>query len=289
MKTVFLSISAILFLVFSSCRPEPIPIKLPDGEPQIVVASQVVPNSTMIIALSRSFSALIPTDTGANADLLNQILVAHGRVTVAYNGKVDTLLRIAPGFYGTFQTPLKSNVHYTLVVYDSTTGKSVTAETQMQPRVPIDSVWVSVKVAERDTQRTMNLRFKDPAGENYYMLNIYRNTDFVKNVITDPAAIFKTGRNDLTTYPLSDKLFASPDHLEQIDISGWFGKGDTLRVTLSNISSDYYTYLVQKQRAARNGLGAFFGEPVNYSTNVKNGLGFFTAYWPDSRSWILKE
>lgn len=286
-KRIYILPAIITLLV--SCRPEPIPIKLPSSEGQIVVASQIIPNTTMVLALSRSFSALVPTDTGAGNDLLSQILVTRGLVTVSYNGQTDTLIPVAPGFYGTFTTPLMDNVVYSLNVFDSTTGKTVTAETRVEPRVLIDSVWVTREFKGEDTIRHLYVKFTDKPGEQYYMMNIYRNADFIAQAISNPVNIFRTGNANLTTFPISDKLFGGPDHTEKTDISGWFSKGDTLTVTLSSISRDYYTYLIQKQRAARNGLGAFFGEPVNYTSNVRNGLGFFTAHWPDFEQRILKE
>lgn len=279
----------LLSSIFTACQPEPLPIKLPQEEGKIVVASQIVPNNTMILALSRTFSALTETDTGVGNDLLDKILIARGFVTVRYNGQIDTLVKVAPGFYGSFTTPLLNNVVYELYVFDSTTGRSVTAETRLQPRVQLDTMYIETQSTLKDTNRTLYLSFNDPAGENYYMINVYKNRDFVLNTISNPAEIFSANPDAQATYPLSDKLFAKGLHTEAIDISDWFGKGDTLTATLSSISADYYAYLVQKQRAARNGLGAFFGEPVNYSSNVRNGYGFFTAHWPSSRQIILKE
>lgn len=286
MKYIALSFFAV---VLFSCKPEPIPLKLPKSPSEIVVSSQIIPNSSMIISLSRTFDALIPTDTGAGKDLLDHILVNHARVTVAYNGKVDTLSRIAPGFYGTFNTPLADQVLYKLQVYDSTTGKSVWAETRMHSKPKLDSAYLVNKLSGKDTQRTLHLHLTDKPGVTFYMINLYRNTDFFVNTIKNPSGIFNSKNSNQINIPLTDKLFSGINHREEIDLSGWIQKGDTLTVTMSAISQEYYTYLVQKQRAARNGLGAFFGEPVNYTTNVIKGRGFFSAHWPDFKTWVIKE
>jgi hypothetical protein len=291
MKSTILYILILILLAtrLVSCRPEPIPIQLPPEEGTLVIASQIIPNTTMIVAVSRTFNALINTDTTPGNSLLDKILVARALVTVSYNGKTDTLLRVAPGFYGTFTTPLMDNVVYTLHVYDSTTGKRASAETRMMPRVFIDSAIVETSIEVLDTSRILNLSFTDGPEENYYMVNAYRNNDFYTNIISDPASIFRNQQSASSTYALSDKLFQGKSHTEKIDLSGWFQKNDTLTVTLSAISGDYYKYLIEKQRAQRNGLGAFFGEPVNYTTNVKEGYGFFTAHWPSFAQWIIKE
>ncbi|MBL7810942.1 MAG: DUF4249 domain-containing protein [Bacteroidetes bacterium] len=289
MKNILVAIPCILGLFITGCRPEPIPIKIPQADGKLVVSSQIIPNTTLLISLSRSFNALTPTDTNPGQNLLEQILVAHARVTVEHGGITDTLLRVAPGFYGSITTPLMANQTYTLHVYDSSSGKSVTAQTTMQTRLTLDTAWVERRISGRDTQRWLHYAFTDPAGVNFYMLNTYRNTSFFTNVISNPARVFNLMSNaDVNTIPITDGLFKPGRHEESMNL-GNYAAGDTLTLTLSHIDQTYYTYLVQKQRAARNGLGAFFGEPVNYSSNVRGGYGFFTAHWPDVRTLIIKE
>lgn len=292
LRTLLFTATSGLMLLLHSCRPEPLPIDVPQSEPRLVVASQVIPGSVMLVTLSKSFGALTFTDTNPGNDLLSQILVTRGRVTVSYNGRTDTLIRIAPGFYGTFTTPLIDNVTYVLQAYDSATGLSAEATTQMMPRVQIDSMWVETSLrtnGDTTPTRRLHLKFTDPAGEQQYMVNLYRNTDFIRNGVTNPGSVFNLGNTgDTRTLPLTDRLFDRNPHTEVINIDDYF-KGDTLTCTLSAISHEYYTYLVQKARSERNGLGAIFGEPVNFTTNVRGGYGFFTAHWPASRILILND
>lgn len=286
--TIFI-LAIVALLSLDSCRPDPIPIKIPKAESKMAVASQVIPNSVMLISLSRTFDALTPTDTNPGNDLLNQILVAHARVTVSYNGKTDTLFKVAPGFYGTITTPLIEDVQYTLNVFDSSSGKSISAQTRLMKRIFLDTAFTQFEMKKGDSLHWLNLTFKDIPGEDYYMVNIYKNTDFIKTGAINPANIFNINNNgDVSTLALSDQTFSNSTHTQKIDISN-FRKGDTCTVTISRIDKIYYTYLIQKQRSAQNGLGNFFGEPVNYTTNVNNGYGFFTAHWPDARILILKE
>lgn len=290
LKTYTIGILGAIVLLIGSCRPKEIPIAIPKAESKMALASQVIPNSTMFIALSRSFDALTNTDTSAGQDLLDQILVAHARVTVTYNGKTDTLFRVAPGIYGTITTPLLDEITYTLEAFDSTSGKQISASTRMKKRIFIDTAFITnTTSAFKDTLRQLNLAFTDMPGEDYYMVNIYRNTQFIKSGFLDPAAIFNLGNNsDVRTIAISDQTFGNLQHKEVIDLPNFY-KNDTLTLTVSHIERDYYTYLVQKQRSAQNGLGNFFGEPVNFITNVNGGYGFFTAYWPDARIMIVKE
>ena len=286
---IALGFALLLLSTAQSCRPEPIPIKLKSAPQKLVVASQVIPGNIMIIALSKSFDALTYTDTGASNDFLSQILVSRARVTIAYNGTVDTLFKLTDGFYGSISSSFTPGVNYTLKVYDSTTGLSAEAATTMLPQVSIDSAWVSAEINSGDTFRYLYVKLNDPAGSNQYMINLYRNTDFVRNSISNPSSVFGAfGNTGTRTVALTDAVFNQNPHTEKINIDD-FSKGDTLTMTLSNISSDYYEYLVQQARAERNGLGAIFGEPVNFTTNVRGGYGFFTAHWPTSRILFIKD
>lgn len=289
MKKIVTKLTITSLLILHSCRPEPIPIQIKPAPQKLVVASQVVPGNLMIIALSKSFGALTYTDTNPGSDLLSQLLVSRASVTMSYNGITDTLYKLTDGFYASISTPFTANTDYTLHVYDSATGLRAHATTRILPSIGIDSVWTTNEIRYGDTFRFLQVRFSDPTGSNYYMLNLYRNTDFVRNTITNPGSVFgNIGTDGTRTLALSDVLFDNKLHTEKINIDD-YSKGDTLTATLSNISAEYYEYLIQKARNERNGLGAIFGEPVNFTTNVRGGYGFFTAHWPTARVVIIEQ
>ena len=57
MKKQKIFIALVLFgisVVGTTCRPEPLPINLPPEEGTLVIASQIIPNKTMIISLTRT-------------------------------------------------------------------------------------------------------------------------------------------------------------------------------------------------------------------------------------------
>src|SRR5688572_19073800 len=86
-------IVAVILLPFGSCAPEPIPIYLDEVESLPVVWSQAIPNSTTLIYLSRSFSALQfqEDDTTDAESVLQQFLAEDAFVTMTHNGSTDTL------------------------------------------------------------------------------------------------------------------------------------------------------------------------------------------------------
>ena len=57
---------------------------------------------------------------------------------------------------------------------------------------------------------------------------------------------------------------------------------DSIAVEIANISKGYYEFLAA---AKRNGdlLTQFTAESIHFPTNVKNGYGFFNAYYPHAK------
>jgi hypothetical protein len=67
-----------------------------------------------------------------------------------------------------------------------------------------------------------------------------------------------------------------------------FVPGDTLVIFLSNISEEYYKF-IQLRLDSRFNFAEFLGEPANYPTNIKGGLGFFNLYIPHVEILILND
>jgi hypothetical protein len=63
--------------------------------------------------------------------------------------------------------------------------------------------------------------------------------------------------------------------------------GDTIAVSISNISEPYYEFMKLRQDNRFNFI-EYLSEPLNYPTNVKGGRGFFNLYKPDFRTLVLE-
>ena len=63
---------------------------------------------------------------------------------------------------------------------------------------------------------------------------------------------------------------------------------DSLVMTLSNINEDYFNFLSLRKRS-QNLFTEIVNEPINYPTNVENGLGFFNTHFPDIYFFDLNE
>ena len=78
--------------------------------------------------------------------------------------------------------------------------------------------------------------------------------------------------------------FPLPSHShDEIDVTF----EDSLMILLSNISEGYYSFLMSRERSG-NFLAEATNEPINYPSNVENGLGYFNTHYPSLRFFDLK-
>jgi hypothetical protein len=267
-------------LLFLSCRPKPIGIDLPQAEKKLVISSQVIPGSIMLVTVSRSMDTkgFNINEDSLSQNVLNQLLVDSGIVTISYNGISDTLFS-APGVPGVFlsvTTPQILNTTYSLYAKDYNTGMEVTSSAFMLPQVSLSSASATVDTSGTFDLITVNYDFTDPQGENnWYMVNFYAQKDS-----NSAGGGFNLNENKNVlkkTIILTDKDFSSENYSGSVLLSDWIQ--DTLAVSISNISKGYYGYLSARLRSG--GLFTSISrEPVNHPTNIIGGYGFFTTHKP---------
>ncbi len=279
--SLMLTITAIFTLLLMACTPKPLDIQLDDVAPKLVVASQVIPNQIMIVTLSKSFSALEFSQDDSDSipdELLDQLLVTDGTVTISYLGQTDTLYMVVPGLYASITTPQYDNIDYTLEAYDPYTGLSVTSTTRMLPFVAFDTVYLSRETVGGFETIRVDYALNDPTGDNWYMINFYSGY----NDPNDLSSPFQENNDGLAeTELLSDQTFGSSyhtGHYHLFDVDE--EEIDTLFITLSNISEEYYDYLALRERGG-NLFSQVVSEPINYPSNVVGGYGFFNTHHPN--------
>lgn len=285
---IFIFFISIVF--FWSCRPEPLTIDLPTYKERIVVSSQIVPTTTMVVGLTNSFTVLSQSSINGELDstFFRSLLIDSALVTIKYGSNLDTLVKIAPGVFGSNTTPQNVKQEYQLYVYDYKTNQEVSASSIMLPQVKFDQVSATKDVVDGKTIVKLDYSFTDPTNEqNYYMINVFTQNSILDGL--DVNSYFDRGENKLIkTIALSDFEFDEVKVkgkllLDEIQVN------DTLAVTLSNISKQYYGYLLQRERASEDILSQISNEPINYNTNVTNGLGFFNTHNPDIRLFFVSE
>jgi len=260
-------------IVLVSCVPEPIEINVESAPPKLVVFSHVVPNNIMIIGLTKSFSML----DGVTEDQYEQLLLSGASIQVKTNGQTYDFYELNAGFYASFTPLQQAGDTYELIA--SHGGDTVTATTKIQSLVNFTQVTPIIDKLPTDTIVHLQMDFDDELNvDNWYMINVYKKNESNKSTF-DGVNFFDNGSNLLEeTVLLTDKEF-SGSYSEKRKYDGLYHE-DSVVVTLSNISEEYYNYLVLRASG-----GSLFNqlnlEPVNYPSNVNNGYGFFNAHFPD--------
>ncbi len=268
-------------IVAFSCTPDPLDVHdIPGLDQKIVVSSQMIPGQAVAVLLTKSMGALDASGDSDPRDLLAQIMIENAEVSITNNGTSYLLSYLGNGLYGAVSIPLVAGQQYTLHV-DSPELGVVTATTTVKPLINFEDVSAVISISGRDTLADVSYSFDDEAGRNWYMINAQHITreDFEERVLNPR----------VTTKMVDDVSFEGQRKQDNFKILFDEVKpGDTLAVMLSNIGEDYYNFMKLREDT-RFGLAAAIGEPINYPTNVKGGLGFFNLYVPDVRLFTLDE
>lgn len=282
MKLTIIYSIILVVITFVSCRPKPIDIDVEAAPPKLVVFSHVIPGNIMILGLTKSFSVL----DGLDEQDYSSLLVSGATVTIESNGQTYSFYEIQPGFYASFN-PLQQagNVLNLTAIHGNDT---VTSTTTALPQIDFTNVLPTVDKQPTDTTVYIQMDFVDPTNvENWYMINVYKKNNS-NNSQFDGVNFFQNGSNLLQeTILLSDNEF-NVNYSENREFGGLYHE-DSVVVTLSNISEDYYNYLLIRSQGGGNLFNQVNLEPLTYPTNVDNGYGFFNAHSPDIEYFDLGE
>lgn len=154
-------------------------------------------------------------------------------------------------------------------------GVVYTAESQLNPVVPIDSLGYEYfeGVAFFEGGYRVKLFFSEPLEkENYYRIKVYRN-GLLQNKVDD-LIVFDDSR-------INGKII-------EVTLRGQdFSVNDTARVELLSIDQLAWNYLSSLRDLANTNPGS--PAPANPGTNFNNGaLGYFSAWSHDSKTIIIK-
>jgi hypothetical protein len=273
---------ALFFLILLwGCLPEPLEVEgLPVIKPQIVVSSQIIPDQSLLVLLTKTFGALDASDDSDPEELLKQIAVDDAVVSVAGPGGIYELESLDNGVYGGVSISFEEGEEYTLHVVSESLGE-VSATTTVKPMVSFEDIKAElVYNGYDDTLAQITYRISDVAGKNWYMLNVQEveRADVIENLI-NPRAF---------TRLLDDIEFNGEVYQETFRVFPRdFIPGDTIAVSLSNISKEYYDF-IRLRLDNRYTFVEYLSEPVNYPSNVKGGKGFFNLYVPDFEVFVLE-
>ncbi len=280
MKRGMFSILVTVAFGVISCLPDPLDVSgLPRVKPELVISTQIIPDGSLVVFVTKTFGALDASDDSDPAEVIDQIAVNDAVVTISYNDITDTLLFLGSGVYGGLDIDFVPGSTYTLSVDSETLGK-VTASTEAKAQVLFDAIDAQLYFdGYDDTLAQVSYVLQDPPEKNWYMINVLEidSADIVNNLLNprDFTSLVNDDDFEGTVYAETFRVFPRE-----------FDKGDTIAVYLSNISEEYYNYL-EMRISNRFGFFEFVSEPVNYPSNVKGGRGFFNLYVPDIRFIVL--
>lgn len=264
-----------------SCLPDPLEVKsVPKAEVQIVVSSQIIPDQSLVVLLTRTFGALEASDNSDPESLLDFIAVNDATVTVEGPSGTDTLNFLGRGVYGGVLVPFQAGDEYHLHVNSEELGE-VHASTVVQSKVDFTNIEADLYYnGFNDTLAQITYSFRDGPEKNFYMINVQEveREDFVENLL-NPRAF---------TRLMTDEEFNGTAFEERFRVFPRdYHPGDSIAVSLSNISEDYYEFM-QLRIDNRFSLVEFISEPVNYPSNVAGGKGYFNLYIPDVRFFVFE-
>lgn len=270
-----------LFSIYiTSCVPDSLEVKgIPVVKPQIVVSTQIIPDQSLVVLLTKTFGALDISEDSDPQAVLDQIAVEDATVTITGNGTEYTLAPLGNGFYGGTLIEFVEGEVYDLLVDSESLGE-VTATTTVQRQVGFENIKAELYfTGYDDSLAQITYSFNDPEEKNWYMLNVMEvEVDEIQEDLLNPY---------LFTRLLEDTQFNGRKYTETFRVFPQdFETGDTIAVYLSNISASYYDFM-QLRLDNRFSFIQFLSEPVNYPSNVKGGKGFFNLYIPDIRFFVF--
>lgn len=267
-------------ILLPSCIPDPLEIdNLEFPEAKIVVSSIVLPDQSVAILLTRSIGALEASDESDPRELITEIAINDAEVTLMVDGTIYPLNLLQDGVYQGIGIPLVAGTECHLKVVSQLYGE-VSASTVVQAPIYFDTVQAQPYMNEHNLYwAEVSYTIKDPPTPNYYLLNVQKAKR--KDVIDD---ILKP---EAHTRQVEDKKFNAHEFSEMFRaVNKNFYPGDSLEVSLSNVSLDYFKYVGLRLENQLE-LVEVFSEPVYYPTNIRGGRGFFTLHLTDVRVVVL--
>jgi hypothetical protein len=277
------SILIMMSILTISCR-KPLEIDIPQTKPQLAIFSQIIPNQIVAITVTRSFTALTDIVSSTSPDnSLKGVLVSRALVTISHNQITDTLKKLTDGLYGALNISLLVGENYELNVWDSTSGEHINSFAKVLPIVE-DSLKINVTRNVSDTSYSINIKMKDnPALDEYYYFNV---SNLGKNDLLNQASTFFSTVNSNRNFILTTDREAINGFVQKEYLSGSNTENlltstnkDSVSIVVASISKDYYDFLNAYQKG-NSFFAQIFGEPINYPSNINNGVGIFTAHLP---------
>ncbi|MEX2234754.1 MAG: DUF4249 domain-containing protein [Cyclobacteriaceae bacterium] len=263
-----------------SCLPDPLEVtSVPKAGTQLVISSQIIPDQSLVVLVTKTFGALDASNDSDPEDLLDFIAVNDALVTLEGPNGLDTLALLTNGTYGGVLIPFEAGEVFSLYVKSVELGE-VHATTVVKPKVDFTNIDAELYYnGFNDTLAQITYTLSDAPEPNWYMINVQEveREDLIANLLNPRAFTILVPDDEFNGESYSERFRVFPRDYQP---------GDTIAVSLSNISEEYYGFM-KLRIDNRLSLVEFISEPINYPSNVVGGKGYFNLYIPDVRVFVF--
>lgn len=296
-------------ILFFACQ-KPLEINYPEQEPALVVNCLFAPDSLFVARISHT----------AKTDDSTNLSVTDANCEIWSNGeKLATLTHTENGFYTNSTLRAEEGKAYTIRV-SHTDYQDVSATDTVPEKTLVSEVnfvhFTQYDMLDERYSHDLNIKIKDnPNISNFYQLKAITLQLLIDHqwdgdttwTPTDTTFqyqdVFFTNSNpllsdDQTTdaeiLPFNDKYFNGEHILLNLQFKIAFGghnggepyisKHDLI-VSFKTVSYQHYNYTKQLDKHVDNQYSDIYngiGDPVQMTTNIKNGYGIFAAYNPQT-------
>jgi len=218
-------------------------------------------------------------------------LISDAEVVVS-DGHRDYTLKESPdekGLYKYWQNiPINPNYTYRLSVQADFDGSGIrqqySAVSEVAPSPMLDSLSIQVIKSFNDFFWFVHVNYQEVAELNSYLCRTYVNG--MLDVGLRSYSIFdnRYTRSEYMLHKLISVLHERPFSDEKVQV------GDTINVSFSGITKEYYDFLYGAMEEVDRRNPLFSGPPTNVKGNISNGaLGMFTVYIASSISLVIAD
>lgn len=292
---MFSRISAVYLpaaLLFASCKPQPIDIKVPQKQETITVSSVALNDHAVVVAAGYSVNSLVNLEDSLDSveqrrNLPRALLIDSAIVTIAEAGQApQNLIKIAPGMYGSNNMNFKEGTHYTLSVADHKKNIIVTSETVFMSKPDIGEIYPEKIINGNDTVVKLHVRLINVNATDNYFISYTSAREMVSKIrftADNMADIPAFKPKDFELIKAGNAVNGVIEHEFMLSVL----PDDTLVLTIGKIDNGYCKFLDAYKRTGHI-INQLTGEPINLPTNINNGFGYFSLYRQEKRLFDLK-